>query len=86
MRNFNYDGQAIAERLRQAPVVDNKAGLHPYRTGLCDGIFGRECSSPWKDEPFKVAKNAKYLAGYMRGEEIRNSGAGLNKRPSTCNH
>jgi hypothetical protein len=47
------------------------AGLHPYRTGFCDGIFNRESCSPWAALPLSFAKSADYLRGYLEGEKRR---------------
>lgn len=47
------------------------AGLHPYRTGFCDGIFNRESCSPWAGQPLSFTKNADYLRGYLEGEARR---------------
>ena len=60
----------------QQPEPVNTSGLHPFRTGYCDGLFGRECKSPFKEQRFSVLKNAKYIDGYMAGEEARLDGAG----------
>lgn len=62
-------------------------GLHPFRTGYCDGLFKRECQSPWRNDGFKsIRKNAEYITGFMAGEEARFNGAGMKVRASTCNH
>ncbi len=37
--------------------------LNPTKVGFCDGLFGRECKSPWPD--FKRSRD--YVLGYLRG-------------------
>lgn len=36
---------------------------HAYKWGFCDGIFNRECKSPW--QTFK--EQSDYVRGYMEG-------------------
>jgi len=47
-------------------------GLHPWRTGYCDAIMGRECISPWAHKGWKcIRKNAEYVSGYLEGETAK---------------
>lgn len=47
----------------------------PYNTGFCDAMFRRPCKSPYSLEGWgAIRKNAEYINGYMRGEEIRDEG------------
>jgi len=51
----------------------DKSTLIPHRAGFCDGLFGRACESPWKDDGYPTyGKNAEYLQGYLQGEHARN--------------
>lgn len=50
----------------------NEKNFNPYRAGVCDALFFRECNSPWKDDGWKATKkNSSYLKGYLHGEYLR---------------
>lgn len=61
------------------PKERSLQGLHPHRTGFCDGLFNRECKSPWTALGWRgMKKTAEYINGYSEGAEARRNGAGLN--------
>ena len=46
---------------------------HPFRSGFCDGVFGRECKNPhtalgWAE----YEKSKQYIAGYLKGQTAKN--------------
>jgi hypothetical protein len=49
--------------VQQINEVSMKLG-EAWKYGFCDGLFNRECASPWKEFP----ANEKYVAGYMDGQ------------------
>lgn len=42
----------------------------PFNVGFCDGLFDRECRSPWRTWA-ENHKSIAYVQGYMEGEKAR---------------
>lgn len=60
------------------PIERSLAGLHPHRTGFCDGLFNRPCESPFTKLGWRgMKKTSEYINAYMQGQEARANGAGL---------
>ena len=48
----------------------NTKNAHPWRSGFCDAVQGRECKSPWAGDGFAgMGRNRKYLEGYFEGQK-----------------